>query len=164
MERYKVTQEFIDDLNQWIDITSWNFEYAFNFATMPQSIIDYWYYDNEFHLERFIDVLQYVQHTVQQEGNNSNPFIIISEGQEDNNDSTEYAYVVYEEVDVDGGFGDAIPTQENCVVFLDEQLAKDYVAKYSNPKIYDSPYQNLYMGGLGYDKIPISRDIQKEGK
>lgn len=163
MERYKVTQQFIDDLNKWEYKTSWNFEDAFNFTTMPQSVIDYWFDDHKFHLERFVDVLQYLEHTAQQGNNTLNPFIIVPEEQEDAKDNTEYAYVVYEEVDVDGGFGDAIPTRETCAVFLDEQLANDYVAKYSNPKIYDSPYQNLYMGGLDYEKIPISKYIQ-EGK
>lgn len=89
MERYKVTQQFIDDLNKWEYKTSWNFEDAFNFATMPQSVIDYWYYDNEFHLERFIDVLQYLEHTAQQGNNTSNPFMVIPEEPDDNEDNAE---------------------------------------------------------------------------
>lgn len=162
MERYKVTQQFIDDLNKWEYKTSWNFEDAFNFATMPQSVIDYWYYDNEFHLERFIDVLQYLEHTAQQGNNTSNPFMVIPEEPDDNEDSTDYAYVVYEEFDVDGGFGDAVTTYDNRKVFLNEQLAQEYVAKYSNPKVYDNPYQALYEGGLDYDKLPISKDIKEK--
>lgn len=79
MERYKVTQRFIDNLNKWEYYNSYKFEDAFNFATMPQSVINYWYYDNEFHLERFIDVLQYLEHTAQQGNNTSNPFMVIPE-------------------------------------------------------------------------------------
>lgn len=77
MERYKVTQQFIDELNDWKYDNSYEFDFAFNFTTMPQSVIDYWYDEQVFHLERFIDVLKYLQHP--ENGKISDTFIIYEE-------------------------------------------------------------------------------------
>lgn len=77
MKRYKVTQQFIDDLNNWQWYNSYKFEHAFNFSTLPKSVINYIFYDNKFHLEHFIDVLEYLENATKQEDNTLTPFIII---------------------------------------------------------------------------------------
>ena len=63
------------------------------------------------------------------------------------------AYLVYEIVDVDGGFGDAIETTCPIAVYLDENSAKTYVKDNSKPEIYDYPYDPLKRGELKYEEI-----------
>lgn len=58
------------------------------------------------------------------------------------------AYVLMAITDVDGGFGDAIETQEPIMVFLDKDKANEAVTKYSKPVVYGSPYDDLHMGEL----------------
>lgn len=64
-------------------------------------------------------------------------------------------YLVFEEVDKDGGYGDAISTIEPVAVFRDETDAVNYVNKHSKPKVYDSPYDKLYSGGLDYQELEL---------
>ena len=64
-------------------------------------------------------------------------------------------YAVYHVYDVDGGFGDAVPTETCLGIIEGEEEAKAYVAKYSKPKVYAVPYGKLYHHGLSYR--PITR-------
>lgn len=57
-------------------------------------------------------------------------------------------YLVVENYDEDGGFGDAIRTQIPQLVFASKKEAEDYVDEHSNPHVYDTPYDELYAGGL----------------
>ena len=52
-------------------------------------------------------------------------------------------YLVNHCFDVDGGFGDAIPQEEVICGFDNREDANEFVEKYSNPHIYDSPYASL---------------------
>lgn len=64
-------------------------------------------------------------------------------------------YNVYHTYDEDGGFGDAVSCTELVVSFEDEEDAKAFVEKYSNPHIYDRPYANLWEGRLSYEEIEV---------
>lgn len=44
---------------------------------------------------------------------------------------------------MDGGFGDAILQEEVICGFDNREDADEFVEKYSNPHIYDSPYASL---------------------
>ena len=57
-------------------------------------------------------------------------------------------YLVVEDYDEDGGFGYPITTQIPRKVFLNKEKAEKYVKENSNPHVYDSPYVDLYEGGL----------------
>lgn len=52
-------------------------------------------------------------------------------------------YLVNHCFDVDGGFGDAILQEEVICGFDNREDADEFVEKYSNPHIYDSPYASL---------------------
>ena len=57
-------------------------------------------------------------------------------------------YLIIHRYDVDGGFGDAVSV-EDVVGFIDtKEEAEAYVKKWSNPRIYDKPYNDLYCGEL----------------
>lgn len=58
------------------------------------------------------------------------------------------AYLVVEDYDEDGGFGDAVTIYIPQMVFLNKEKAEQYVKENSNPHVYDSPYADLYEGGL----------------
>lgn len=64
-------------------------------------------------------------------------------------------YVVFEDIDEDGGYGDAIPTKEAVVAFSSKELAEKYVKKNDNKHVYDCPYDSLYCGGLHIEKIKV---------
>lgn len=66
-----------------------------------------------------------------------------------------YMYLVMSDLDVDGGFGDAIPTKEPVVLFHQKELAEKYVKENSNPRVYDRPYSDLYEGGLHVEKVEL---------
>lgn len=53
-------------------------------------------------------------------------------------------YSVYHIYDVDGGVGDAVPTEALVAIFESETDAKAFVEKYSDPYIYYEPYDELY--------------------
>lgn len=57
-------------------------------------------------------------------------------------------YNVYHKYDTDGGFGDAIPVDELVASFANGDDATEFVNKYSNPHIYNRPYNDLYCGEL----------------
>ena len=81
----------------------------------------------------------------------------------DKNVQADRLYVVKHVYDTDGGFGDAIYQEDVLFTTLDKALAESYIAKYSNPVIYDRPYSNLYHGKLELESIPFihSMDITK---
>ncbi|QHJ83589.1 MAG: hypothetical protein [Caudoviricetes sp.] len=64
-------------------------------------------------------------------------------------------YVIVEEFDEDGGFGDAIPTETPVKVFTKKEDAEKYVNENNKPEIYDRPYDNLYAGGCHYIELDI---------
>lgn len=73
-----------------------------------------------------------------------------------------FIYVVFEDIDIDGGFGDAVATTETVCAFETEGEAKVYVEQNSKPTIYDRPYDDLYCGGLHYEAIPIGGPVEQE--
>lgn len=62
-------------------------------------------------------------------------------------------YAIIHYYDVDGGFGDAIAKEETLGYVDTEEQAKEYVAKYSKPEVYDTPYAPLMWHELGYEKV-----------
>lgn len=62
--------------------------------------------------------------------------------------SNKVVYVILYHEDVDGGFGDAVPTTTPIAVFDVKSQAEKYVRKHSNPHIYDKPYASLETGLL----------------
>lgn len=74
-------------------------------------------------------------------------------------------YVIKHIYDVDGGFGDAIHSEDILFTTLDKNLAEAYISKYSHPVVYDRPYNDLYHGQLTLTTIPFihSMDISKVG-
>ena len=69
--------------------------------------------------------------------------------------------------DEDGGFGDAVETNEIIATFEDENDANAFRDKYTNEHVYDTPYADLYSGRLevvGKEIIPHKEiDIEKLG-
>lgn len=63
-------------------------------------------------------------------------------------------YQVIHLFDVDGGIGDAVKKEEIIATFSNKNVAEDFVKKYNNPHIYDTPYAALYCGRL------IIKDIE----
>lgn len=64
-------------------------------------------------------------------------------------------YNVYHEYDTDGGFGDAISQSDLVASFANEDDAKAFVEKYSNPIIYDRPYAELWCNKLVISETEI---------
>jgi len=64
-------------------------------------------------------------------------------------------YLVMSDLDVDGGFGDAIPTKEPVKIYYSETLANRYVKEHDNPRIYDRSYADLYEGGYHVEEIEV---------
>ena len=63
---------------------------------------------------------------------------------------------IFHVYDTDGGFGDAITQTElvGTVEATDEEIA-EFVKKWNNPQVYDSPYADLYFGGVFVDEVKI---------
>ena len=53
-------------------------------------------------------------------------------------------YNVVHVYDEDGGFGDAMSTEEFVAAFESAEDAQAFVEKYSKPYVYDRPYSELY--------------------
>ena len=50
---------------------------------------------------------------------------------------------------VDGGFGDAIPSEEVvATIYATDEEAYEFVEKYDNPYVYDHPYADLVCHGV----------------
>lgn len=68
-------------------------------------------------------------------------------------------YEVKHEYDVDGGFGDAVSCSDTIAIFSTEEKAYEFVEKYSNPHVYDSPYADLSCGYLSIKEIEIDKPL-----
>jgi hypothetical protein len=71
-------------------------------------------------------------------------------------------YIVKHEYDVDGGFGDSVPTEETLFVTLDKKLAEDFVEKYNRPTVYACPYSELWHGQLKIEEQSLIKSIDIE--
>lgn len=69
-------------------------------------------------------------------------------------------YLVKHFYDEDGGFGDAIRTEETVAVFSDRETAEAYIAsfKYHEPTVYDKPYAELSFGEFSIEPVPVFGD------
>lgn len=65
-------------------------------------------------------------------------------------------YLVKHCFDVDGGFGDAISQEEVICGFDNREDANEFIEKYSNPHIYDSPYASLECGILQVEELNMT--------
>lgn len=75
----------------------------------------------------------------------------------------EKIYEIVHCYDVDGGFGDAIPQEEVIGVFDDEEIAEEYVRRWSKPEVYDRPYCSLYHHELFVrEKVVNALDINED--
>lgn len=63
--------------------------------------------------------------------------------------------------DVDGGFGDAVGVRDTIGIVETKEEADNYIAKWSNPEIYDKPYANLYHKELIAREVKML-DIDKD--
>lgn len=71
-------------------------------------------------------------------------------------------WLISEIIDMDGGFGDAIPVESPlCVIEGTEEEVKAYCDKYSMPTVYDVPYDQLFCGRLKYSKLPEERSLNE---
>ena len=55
--------------------------------------------------------------------------------------------------DEDGGIGDAVPKSETVAVFSTLEKAEDYVYRYQDPHVYDTPYDPLCCGILRIEEV-----------
>ena len=62
-------------------------------------------------------------------------------------------YGIFHFYSVDGGFGDAVSKEDLLFVTDNEETAREYIKKWSHPYIYDTPYNALTCGRLGYCEI-----------
>lgn len=67
----------------------------------------------------------------------------------------ETIYGIYHLWQTDGGFGDAVAQEALIGVTDDEEKAKAYVERWSNPHVYDKPYDELHRGELTYAKLKV---------
>lgn len=71
-------------------------------------------------------------------------------------------WLISEIIDVDGGFGDAIPIESPlCIVEGTEEEIEEYCNKYNMPTVYAIPYDQLYCGRLKYSKLPEEGSLDK---
>lgn len=68
-------------------------------------------------------------------------------------------FLVYHVYDVDGGFGDAISKKDLVAAFKTEDLAKQFVEKYSNDEVYEIPYDELHSGLLVYEPLEVFESL-----
>lgn len=71
-------------------------------------------------------------------------------------------FIILYHHDEDGGFGDCISTIKPVCIFDTEEMAKEYVEKYSKETVYDIPYDKLYTGRLSYREIEHLDNTDKE--
>ena len=71
-------------------------------------------------------------------------------------------YLVNHCFDVDGGFGDAILQEEVICGFDNREDADEFVEKYSNPHIYDSPYASLECGVLRVEELNMTQPDRED--
>ena len=64
-------------------------------------------------------------------------------------------FIIVEEYEKDGGYGDAVYTEKPIGIVETEEEAKEYVKLYSCEHVYDIPYSGLVRGGLSYYEMPL---------
>ena len=74
----------------------------------------------------------------------------------------EKVFIVKHMFDVDGGFGDAIPSEEIVGIFLNRQEAEEIVQKYGlgDGEVYGKPYNYLCCGELRVEEVPIGLSME----
>ena len=65
-------------------------------------------------------------------------------------------YGIWHEWDIAGEFGEAVDMSSLIAVTESEEIAKDYVEKWSNEHVYDTPYDELSCGILFYEELPAA--------
>lgn len=68
-------------------------------------------------------------------------------------------YLVFEEREVDGGFGDAVLTDNFLFATTSKDDADKWVKKWHDPKVYDSPYDDLYEGAYRVDEARLFTSV-----
>lgn len=69
-------------------------------------------------------------------------------------------YAIYHRVDVDGGFGDAVPTEDMVgLAWATEDEVKAYIEKWNKPEIYDIPYSELFCHKVRVERATALDDI-----
>ena len=63
-------------------------------------------------------------------------------------------YGIYHCWDTDGGYGDAIGQEQLIAITDSEDVASEYVKKWSKEHLYDTPYAELSCGILRYEELP----------
>ena len=64
-------------------------------------------------------------------------------------------WLIEHNYDVDGGFGDAVPVTDVVGATETKEEAEAYVAKWSNPEVYDKPYADLYHKELSIREVKM---------
>jgi len=72
-------------------------------------------------------------------------------------------YLIKHLYDTDGGFGDSISNEKTVCVTLNKTEAEEFVKKYSNPHIYDEPYDSLWCGELSITEIELVDNLSEYG-
>lgn len=68
---------------------------------------------------------------------------------------------IFEDYDVDGGFGDAVLTERSCgIVEASEDEIKDFLEYWDKPRVYDHPYDDLCEHKIRAVKIEAIHDVK----
>lgn len=67
-------------------------------------------------------------------------------------------YVIMHRFLTDGGFGDAIYGEQIVFITPNKEKALEYVEKWNDPHVYDSPYADLECGELVVDEWNLVDD------
>ena len=70
-------------------------------------------------------------------------------------------YVIMHQFEKDGGFGDAIRTEELIAIFEDLKMAEVFKEKFQKPHVYDNPWADLECGELEIREIAISENLSE---
>ena len=65
-------------------------------------------------------------------------------------------YGIWHGWDVEGGLGMAVSAIDLIAITESEEVAKEYVEKWSNEHVYDTPYDELSCGMLFYEELPAA--------
>lgn len=69
-------------------------------------------------------------------------------------------YAIYHGVDVDGGFGDAVCTEDMVgLAWATEDEVKAYIEKWNKPEVYDIPYSELFCHMVRVERVTVLDDI-----
>lgn len=71
-------------------------------------------------------------------------------------------YAIFHGVDEDGGFGDAVYTENMMgVVQATQEEIDEFLLKWNEPIVYDHPYDDLYCHYVRAEEIPEFCDLDK---